>query len=126
MISVNNAVSVTIVQGAGDLSAELPSLLVLQPPMRDYIVEHLPPIDVFKEHIPMICSAHNVSHSTYIWVIQKGDNSCFSCCADLLRMISPFSICPTLVVSIVCRATGNDLYSDLKGLVSPNHNMADC
>ena len=117
-VSVNDAVSMAIVQGARNLSAEFPSLFLLQPSVRDNIVKHLSPIDIFKKHIPMVGRAHHISHGTYVWVIQKSDNGGFTCRSDFLRMVGSFSICSTLIMSIISRPSRHNLDCDLMIIVS--------
>src|SRR6187402_2906256 len=118
------AVSMTVVQRARYLPAKLPSLLLLQSSMRDDIIEHLAPVDVFKKHIPMVCSAHHISHCTYVRMIQKSNDSSFSCSANLFRMIGAFSISSALIMPIIGRASRNDLNSNLITLVIHDCNIA--
>lgn len=86
--------------------------------MRDYIVQHLPTIDILEEHIPVISCAHYISHRTYVWVIQECDNRRLSCRSNLLRMISPLPICLALMVVVLGRASWYDLNSNLGIIVS--------
>jgi len=74
---MHDAVTMTVVQRTGDLASEFSGLLLLQFAMRDDVVKHLTTIHVFKEHIPMVGSAHNIIHATDIWMIEKRYNSRF-------------------------------------------------
>lgn len=73
----------------------------------------------------MIGCANHISHSTYVWVIQEGHNCSFSRCTDLLRMICSLPIRSSLMVSIICRAAGDNLHSHLIPLVSLNRALVD-
>jgi len=67
-VSVDDAIPVTVVQRAGDLAGELAGLLLLQFPVRNDVVQHLTPVDVFKEHVPVVRGSHDISHPADIWV----------------------------------------------------------
>jgi hypothetical protein len=118
-ISVDDAVSMAVIEGTGDLSAELPSLLLLQPSMRDDVVKHLSTIDVFKEHVPVVGRPHDIAHATDKWVVQESHDGSFSGCSDLLGVVSSLPICSTLVMSTVfCRASRHNLDRNLQSRVS--------
>ena len=112
-IAVHNAIPVAIIECTGNLTTELPGLFLLQFPMRDDIIKHLPAVHVFKEHVPVIISPHDVAEAADMWMLEKRDDSSFSRGPDLLRLISPLLI-GSGVVSIFCRPSGDDFASNLK------------
>jgi len=53
-----------VVERAGNLTTEFPGLLLLEPAMGDDVVKHLPTVDIFEKHVPMIISSLHVAHAT--------------------------------------------------------------
>lgn len=111
-ISMNNTVPMTVVEGAGDLTAELASLLLLQLAVGDDVVKHLTTVDVFAEHIPVIVGAHNVSHAADVGVIEKSHYGGLSGGPDLLGLVCSLLICSGLV-PILRGTTRDDFASNL-------------
>lgn len=68
-ISVNNAVAVAIVESACDLASKLASLLLLQPSMRDDVIQHLATIDVFAKHVPVVVRPDDIAHPADVRMI---------------------------------------------------------
>lgn len=52
--SVNDRVGVTVLEGAADLTGKLARRAFSQPAVRDDVVEHLPSVDVLKDHIVVV------------------------------------------------------------------------
>ena len=84
---MHDTIAVAIVQGAGNLARELAGLLLLQFAVGDNVIQHLAPIDVFKKHVPVVCSAHHISHPANVRVIYEADNSGFSSGSNLLGAV---------------------------------------
>lgn len=100
-IAVYNAVAVAVIEGACDLSAELASLPFLQFAMRDDVVEHLAAVDIFKEHVPVIVRAYNVSQPCDVGMAQESYDCSLTSCSNLLGLIGSFLV-GTAVVAIFC------------------------
>lgn len=62
-IAVDNAISVTVVESAGNLPAELARLLLLKLAVGDDVVEHLAAIHKLEEHVPVVVCSHYISQS---------------------------------------------------------------
>lgn len=99
-VSVDNAVPVTVVESAGDLTAELAGLLLLQLAMGNDIVKHLAAIDVLAEHVPMVVGAHNVSHTTDVGMAQERDDGCLSGGPDFLRLVRSLLVRSCLMLCV--------------------------
>lgn len=69
-ISVNNAVPVTIIQRARYLTTELPGLLLLKLTVGNNVVQHLPTVNVFEQHVPVVTRTHDIAHATNVWVVE--------------------------------------------------------
>lgn len=69
-VSMHDAVSMTIVQGTGDLTTKLSSLLLLELPVRDDIVKHLTAIYVFKQHVPMVICSDNIAQAANVRMVE--------------------------------------------------------
>jgi hypothetical protein len=67
---VHDAVSVAVVQGTRDLASEFARLLLLEAPVRNDVVQHLPAIHVFEKHVPMVVCPNDVAHAADVGVVQ--------------------------------------------------------
>ena len=112
-ISVDDAVAMTVVEGAGDLTRELARGLLLQSAMGDDVVEHLATVDILEEHVPMMAGANDVAQTADVGVVEQGDDSGLSLGADLLGMIVAFPFAVT--AAIVHGLAGDDLDGHLDG-----------
>lgn len=110
-IAMDDTVSVAVIQGARNLTTELSCLLLLKFPMRDDVVEHLTPIDVLEEHVPMIIGAHNISHAANVGMIQEGNDGCLARRSYFFGLIGSFLVRAGLV--FFGRATGHNFARDL-------------
>lgn len=81
---MDDTVPVAIVKGTGNLATELPCLLFFQFPVGNNVVEHLPAIDIFEEHIPVVIGSNYVSKAADMRVLQEGNDSSFAGCAYFL------------------------------------------
>lgn len=95
---MNNAVAMTVIQRAGDLSSELASLLFFEFAMRNNIVEHLATVDVFEQHVPMVGGAHDVAHATDVRMVHETDDGGFTGGSDFLGAIGPFRLARTAML----------------------------
>lgn len=111
-VAVDDAVAVAVVEGAGDLTAELAGLLFLELAVGDDVVEHLASIDKLKEHVPVIVCTNDIAKSTDVRVVEEGDDGGFTCGANLFGLVGTLFIGATLVV-IVGRAARNNLAGNL-------------
>ena len=59
-----------VIERAGNLTTEFSGLLLLESAMRDDVVKHLPTIDIFEQHIPVIFGSLHVAHTTDKWMIE--------------------------------------------------------
>ena len=84
---MHNGIPVAVVQCTGNLPAKLPCLFLFQTPVRDNVVKHLPTINIFAEHIPVVIGFDDISHAAYVWVVQQCDYGSFSGGSDLFAFI---------------------------------------
>jgi len=91
-ITVDNAVAVAVVECTGNLATKLTRLLLLQATVRDDVVKHLTTVDVFKQHVPVVIGAHDISHTADVGVIDQSDNSGFTGGTHFFGMIGSFAI----------------------------------
>ena len=110
---MDNAVAMTVVEGAGNLSRELASLFLFEFAMGNDVVQHLAAIYKLKEHIPVVVRPDDISQAAYMGMVEQCDDSSLSRSANLFRVISPFFICSTLV-AIVGRSAGDNFASNLE------------
>lgn len=119
-VSMHNAIAVTVVQSAGDLAAEFPGLLFLEPAVADNVVQHLTTVDILEQHVPVVIRSHDVAHATDVGMVGKGHNGSLSRCADFLAVICPFALGSRTVLPIG-RPARHDLDSNLfSGLLVPS------
>lgn len=109
---MNYAVSMAVVKGACNLTAELASLFFFELSMRNDVVQHLTAINVFKKHIPVVVCANNVTQPTNVGVAQESDDGSLTGGPDFFGLIGSFFICSSLV-AIIGRTAGNDFARDL-------------
>lgn len=69
-VPVHDTVSVAVVQGTRDLASELASLLLLETAVRNDIIQHLPAIHVFEQHVPMVVCPNHIAHAADVRVVQ--------------------------------------------------------
>ena len=110
-VSVNDAIPMAIIQSTCYLAAKLPSLFLLQPAMRDDVVQHLTSIDILKQHVPMVIGTHHISHCADIRVIEQSDDGCFSGSPDFLGVICTFAV--SIITMLVSRLPWHNLDSNL-------------
>lgn len=67
---MDDAVSVTIVESTGDLSAELACLLLLEFAVGDDVVEHLTTVDILKQHVPVVVCTDDIAQATDMGVTE--------------------------------------------------------
>jgi len=67
--SVNNAVKMTIFQSRPYLPCKFPCYTFSQPSMTDYVVQHLPSINILEDHVVVVLMNDELSHAAYIRVI---------------------------------------------------------
>ncbi len=113
-IAVDNAVAVAVVEGAGNLAAELARLLFLELAMGDDVVEHLTAVDKLEEHVPVIVCADNIAQAADMGMIEEGDYGGFAGGTDFLGLIGALLVGSALVI-IFGRATRNNFAGDLLG-----------
>lgn len=97
-VTVDDAVSVAVVERAGDLAGELAGLLLLEAAMRDDVVEHLASIDKLEQHVPVVVCAHNISHAADVGVVEQADDGGFSGGSHLLGVVCSFAVGGTLML----------------------------
>lgn len=119
-VSMDDAVSVAVVERAGNLAGELAGLLLLETAVRDDIVEHLASIDKLKQHVPVVVCAHDISHATDVGVVEQADNGGFSGGSNLFGVVCSFAVGGALV--LVLRLSRDDLNGDL-GVVLDVHSQ---
>ena len=95
---MDNTVSMTVIQGTGNLARELASLLLLEAAVGDDVVQHLSSVDKLEEHVPVVVGAYDISHATNIRVVQQADNGGFAGGPDLLGMVGSFAVGSALVL----------------------------
>lgn len=110
-VSMYDAVPVTVIQCTGDLAGELAGLLLFQFAVRNDIVEHLAPVDIFEEHVPVVRGSHNISHPADVWVAGEADNGGLSSCSDFFRAVCSLRFATVAV--FLGRESRDDLHSDL-------------
>lgn len=113
---MHDTVPVAVIQRTGDLPGELARLFLLELPMRDNIVEHLTTVDVFKQHVPVICGAHDIPHATDVGMAHEADNGRFTRGPNFLGAISPFGL--PLVAMLFERLSRDNFDGSLKPRVS--------
>ena len=64
------------------------------------IIEHLPAVYVFEQHIPVIVCSNDISQTADVRVIEEGDYGGFSCCADFLGLVCSFLVGTALVIVV--------------------------
>lgn len=83
-ISVDDAVTVAVIQGTGNLTTKLPGLFLLELSVGDDVVKHLAAVDIFEQHVPVIVGSNDIAQTAYIRVAEQGDDGSLSRGADLL------------------------------------------
>lgn len=111
-VSVNNAVPMTVVEGASNLPAEFTGLFLLQFAVGDNVVKHLSTIDVLAEHVPVVVGAHDVSHAADVGMAKKSDDGSFPGGPDLLGLIGSLLVGLGLM-PILSRATRDNFAGNL-------------
>lgn len=111
-VAVDDAVAVTVVESAGNLSTELAGLLLLKLAVGDDVVEHLAAIDKLEEHIPVVVCANYITQAANVGVVEEGDDGSFTGGANLFRLVGALFIGTALMV-IVGRAARNYFAGDL-------------
>jgi len=106
-ISVDDAVPVAVVQGAGNLSSELARLLFLEAAVGDDVVEHLSTIDELEHHVPVEVCAHDILHAADVGMVQQTDNGSLSGGSDFFGVIGSFAVGGALM--LVLGLSRNDL-----------------
>ena len=109
---MHDTVPVAVIQCTGDLAGELARLFLLELPMRDNIVEHLTTVDIFKQHVPVICGAHDIAHATDIGMVHEADNGRFTRSTNFLGAIGPFGL--TLIAMLFERLSRDNFDGSLK------------
>jgi hypothetical protein len=79
--------------------------------MGDDIVEHLSTVDILEEHVPMKICTINVSHATYVRMVNETNNGGFASSPDFFGVICSFSFCSGTV--FICRLTGYNFDGNL-------------
>lgn len=121
-VSMHDAVPVTVIQRTRDLAGEFAGLLLFQFAMRNDVVQHLTPVDIFEEHVPVVRGSHNISHPADVWVAGEADNGGLSSCSDFFRAVCSFRFATVAV--FLGRESRYNLYSDLRSGLVMVHNMA--
>lgn len=112
-IAVDDAVSVAVVEGTGDLAGKLASLLFLEAAVRDDVVEHLTAIDKLKHHVPVEVCPDDIFHAADIRVAQEANNGGLSGGADFLGVVGSLAVSSALV--LVLRLARHNLDGGLEG-----------
>ena len=95
--SMNNGITVTIVQSAQDLSSKLSGVLLPELSMTNNIVEHLTAIDILKKEIKMALRDNDISHSADIRMSKQCNDCRLSDCANFSILV--FRSCCTIRTS---------------------------
>ncbi|KAH0207727.1 protein kinase, partial [Aureobasidium melanogenum] len=77
-IAMHNAVAMTVIERACNLTTEFTRLLLLEATMRNNVVKHLTTIDIFKQHVPVVVGTDDIAHTADIRMVDQGDNSSFT------------------------------------------------
>jgi hypothetical protein len=122
-VTVHNAVAMAVVQGAGDLSAKLARLLLLELSVGNDVIEHLTAVDKLEEHVPVVVGSDDISQAADVGMVEEGDDGGLAGCADLLGLVGslPFG---SGLVTIVGRATGDNLAGDLLSSMASEYNLS--
>lgn len=114
-VPMNDAISVTVIQGARNLATEFASLLLLKLAVGYNIVEHLAAVDVLEQHIPVIIRSNDIAHAADMRMVEQGNDSRLASCSYFFRLIRTFLVGTALV--FLGRASGDDFASDLLGAI---------
>lgn len=82
---MDNVVSMAIIECGAHLTGELARDTLTETSMTDDVVEHLPSVDVLRDHVIMICVYDKLSHATDVWMVQEHAQRRFADRSDLLR-----------------------------------------
>lgn len=85
--AMHNAVPMTIVQRASDLTRKFPSDPFPQSSMADYIVQHLPPVDVLEHHVIVMLMDNHLPHPANVRVVQQHGQCGLTQCPNLFGHI---------------------------------------
>jgi hypothetical protein len=113
-ITVDDAVSMAVVEGAGYLAGKLARLLFLEAAVGDDVVEHLAAIDKLEHHVPVEVCPDDILHAADIRMVQEADDGGLSGSADFLGVVGSFAVGSALV--LVLRLTGHNLDGGLDGV----------
>lgn len=114
---MDDAVSVAVVKGTGNLAGKLASLLFLETAVRDDVIEHLTAIDKLKHHVPMEVCPDDIFHAADIRVAEEADNGGLSGGADFFGVVGSLTISSALM--LILRLARHNLDGGLEeGVVS--------
>lgn len=111
-VTVNDAVAVTVIEGASNLATELAGLLLLEFAVGNDVVEHLASIDKLEKHVPVVVCTNDIAQAADVGVVEEGDDGGFTGGANLLGLVGALFIGTGLMI-IVGRATRNNFAGDL-------------
>jgi hypothetical protein len=77
----------TVFQRTPYLPRKLPGYSLAEASVADDVVQHLPSIHVFKDHVVVVLVNDHLSHSTDIRVVQKHGKGGFTKCPNLLGSV---------------------------------------
>lgn len=111
-VTVDDTVPMTVVQGTGNLTTELSGLLFFQLAVGNNVVQHLAPVDVFEQHVPMVVGSNDISHPTYIRMIDQADDGRLSSGSDFFGRFGTIPI--GLGAMFVGGLSWHNLYGNLR------------
>lgn len=82
-ISVDDAITVTVIKRTGNLPGKFAGLFLFQPTVRDDVVQHLTAVDVFEHHVPMVIGPVHITHAANVWMVDECHYRRLSLCPDL-------------------------------------------
>jgi hypothetical protein len=68
---VDNVIPMTVFQGTANLSGKFPRNTFPQSSMADNEVEHLPAVDILKNHVVVVWVHDNFTHAADMRVVEK-------------------------------------------------------
>jgi hypothetical protein len=84
-ISVDDAVFMTVLERAANLTSELPSHSFPQSAVTDNVIQHLATVDVFENHVVVMLVDNHFPHAADIGMVEQHRERSLSHGSDLLR-----------------------------------------
>ena len=85
--------------------------------MGDDVVKHLPTINIFEEHIPMIIRPLHIAHATDERMVEQGNHGCLSCRTNFFGPVRSFVFG---IAMLICGLSRHYLNCDLYTSASNN------